>query len=281
MRKITLWLPALWLASSLTGCHQIRPCESCRFAHARSDRALPSRGKSSLPGPAYAVMKPMPGEVANAVAVVDAAVPPSTPAAPFVTETAAETITIDPVETRPSEVVAARPAEPAKIILEPQTEEIVPLEVADDPPIPLPFHADGTTTSSKDIDTPNWVPADTKRGSITDLDLIDTIPSQQSTIAISSKSEDIAPITESTKFSAASSEQRTLSGEVQSWRGGWRLRYVSVDTDDAYGGSAVLEGAQIALHDGQQVRVQGKFIPPPDRFSSARFQVQTLNILNK
>jgi hypothetical protein len=53
-----------------------------------------------------------------------------------------------------------------------------------------------------------------------------------------------------------------LVGELQRVRadGSWRLRYASVDEDDAYGGSVVLLGGSLeGRKEGQLVRVTGHF----------------------
>jgi len=73
---------------------------------------------------------------------------------------------------------------------------------------------------------------------------------------------------------------KTIAGQVQQFRKTWRLRYAPFDQDDPYGGSVMLEGVGLdRLRDGQRIRVQGVFIPPTDRFSPARYRVQTMEIL--
>ncbi|GEM_PF-6511248 len=80
--------------------------------------------------------------------------------------------------------------------------------------------------------------------------------------------------------SDAGENHRTLTGEVQQFRRGWRLRYAAVDVVDAHGGSVSLTGAGLEqLKDGARIRVTGTLIPADDRLSSARFQVQTVEML--
>lgn len=78
----------------------------------------------------------------------------------------------------------------------------------------------------------------------------------------------------------AGENYRTLTGEVQQFRRGWRLRYAAVDAEDAHGGSVSLIGQGLErLKDGVHVRVTGTLIPAEDRLSSPRFQVQALEVL--
>jgi hypothetical protein len=76
-----------------------------------------------------------------------------------------------------------------------------------------------------------------------------------------------------------SDDYQLLTGQVQSFRGNWRLRYADYASVDAYGGSVILEGGSLdKLQDGCQVRVQGRLIPPANRASPARFQVQSVDV---
>jgi hypothetical protein len=78
----------------------------------------------------------------------------------------------------------------------------------------------------------------------------------------------------------AGENYRTLTGEVQQFRRGWRLRYAAVDAEDAHGGSVSLVGQGLErLRDGVHIRVTGTLIPAEDRLSSPRFQVQALEML--
>lgn len=76
-------------------------------------------------------------------------------------------------------------------------------------------------------------------------------------------------------------DYRTLTGQVQSWRGSWRLRYSDIGVEDQYGGSVTLDGVREQLQEGCQVRVQGQLLPAADRLSTPRFQVQALEVLSK
>lgn len=77
-------------------------------------------------------------------------------------------------------------------------------------------------------------------------------------------------------------DYRVLSGQVQTWRQTRKLRYADYGTVDPYGGSVVLEGSQAdSLPDDCRVRVEGRLIPPSDRGSPARFQVQSIQVLGK
>lgn len=74
--------------------------------------------------------------------------------------------------------------------------------------------------------------------------------------------------------------QQSLTGEVQQYRRGWRLRYAAIDVEDAHGGSVALEGVGPAqIREGARIRVTGVLIPADDRHSSARFQVQSLDVI--
>jgi len=78
----------------------------------------------------------------------------------------------------------------------------------------------------------------------------------------------------------AGDNYRSLTGEVQQFRRGWRLRYAAVDADDTHGGSVSLVGHGLErLRDGAHVRVTGTMLPAEDRLSSPRFQVQNLEML--
>ena len=75
---------------------------------------------------------------------------------------------------------------------------------------------------------------------------------------------------------------RTLTGEVQQFRRGWRLRYAALDVEDPHGGSVSLSGPGLdRLKDGGRIRVSGTFIPAEDRFSSPRFHLQTVELLDQ
>jgi hypothetical protein len=73
-----------------------------------------------------------------------------------------------------------------------------------------------------------------------------------------------------------------IAGQVQQYRKSWRLRYADIAQEDPYGGVVVLDGGTelSRLHDGQQVRVTGVFVPPETRTSSATFRVKTLEALD-
>jgi hypothetical protein len=80
---------------------------------------------------------------------------------------------------------------------------------------------------------------------------------------------------------ASRDDDRTLSGEVQQFRRGWRLRYAAVDVADPHGGSVGLLGPGLdQLKEGARVRVTGTLIPGDDRPGAARFQVRTLEVLD-
>ena len=75
---------------------------------------------------------------------------------------------------------------------------------------------------------------------------------------------------------------RTLTGEVQQFRRGWRLRYAGIDVMDAHGGSVALVGPGLErLREGSRVRVTGNLIPAEDRLGTARFQVQSVDVLEQ
>jgi hypothetical protein len=75
---------------------------------------------------------------------------------------------------------------------------------------------------------------------------------------------------------------KDVTGEVEKFQNTWRLRYASIDVEDEYGGSFVLDGAIDAsrLREGQRIRVHGQVIPPENRQTPARCVVQTVDILN-
>jgi hypothetical protein len=75
-------------------------------------------------------------------------------------------------------------------------------------------------------------------------------------------------------------QYKSIVGQVQQFRKTWRLRYAPFDQDDPYGGSVMLEGADLdRLRDGQRIRIQGEIIPPTDRTRPARYRVRTMEIL--
>jgi hypothetical protein len=79
-----------------------------------------------------------------------------------------------------------------------------------------------------------------------------------------------------------SDDYRVLSGLVQSWRNTWKLRYADYGAVDPFGGSVVLEGILVkSLQDGCEVRVEGRLIPPADRRSPARFEIQSIRIVGQ
>ena len=79
-----------------------------------------------------------------------------------------------------------------------------------------------------------------------------------------------------------SDDYQVLTGQVQSFRGNWRLRYADYASVDAYGGSVILDGGPFEkLQDGCQVRVRGRLIPSANRASPARFQVQSLDVIGQ
>jgi hypothetical protein len=85
-----------------------------------------------------------------------------------------------------------------------------------------------------------------------------------------------------TTHGRALESHRTLTGEVHQFRRGWRLRYAPIDAEDPYGGSVMLEGVGLdRLRDGQRIRVVGTLIPAEDRLSTTRFQVTTLEIVER
>jgi hypothetical protein len=73
----------------------------------------------------------------------------------------------------------------------------------------------------------------------------------------------------------------SVTGQVQIFRKTMRLRYASIEQEDAYGGVVILEGSEISnLRDGQHVRVQGTFVAPSDRHGSAKYRVQSVELLD-
>jgi hypothetical protein len=77
-----------------------------------------------------------------------------------------------------------------------------------------------------------------------------------------------------------SDDYQVLTGYAQSWRQVWRLRYADYDACDRYGGMVVLDGAELhGLQDGCHVRAVGRLVPPADRISPARFEVQSVEII--
>jgi hypothetical protein len=120
--------------------------------------------------------------------------------------------------------------------------------------------------------TPAWVAADKGPIDIAELALV-----SHTSREARPETRPAPPAGDATRtVTSVGSDTRSLAGEVQSYRGGWRLRYARIDADDPYGGSVVLDGVHLSLRDGQHVRVQGQFIPPADRFSPARFQVESM-----
>jgi len=80
----------------------------------------------------------------------------------------------------------------------------------------------------------------------------------------------------------ASENHAVLVGKVTEWRKSLRLRYAAVEQEDKYGGSVMLDGGEILqkVRDGQHVRVRGTLIPAEDRLSSARYRVESVDILD-
>lgn len=73
----------------------------------------------------------------------------------------------------------------------------------------------------------------------------------------------------------------SVTGQVQIFRKTVRLRYASIEQEDAYGGVVILEGSEIGnLRDGQHVRVQGTFVAPADRNGNAKYRVHTVEMLD-
>ena len=73
----------------------------------------------------------------------------------------------------------------------------------------------------------------------------------------------------------------SVTGQVQIFSKTMRLRYASIEQEDAYGGVVILEGSEIGnLRDGQHVRVQGTFVAPSDRNGNAKYRVHTVEVLD-
>jgi hypothetical protein len=73
----------------------------------------------------------------------------------------------------------------------------------------------------------------------------------------------------------------SVTGQVQIFRKTMRLRYASIEQEDAYGGVVILEGSEISnLRDGQHVRVHGTFVAPSDRNGNAKYRVHTIEMLD-
>jgi hypothetical protein len=77
-------------------------------------------------------------------------------------------------------------------------------------------------------------------------------------------------------------KSQALAGRLELWRKTWRLRYASVDTEDAHGGRVTLLGGPSVeeLREGQRIRVRGILIPSPDRAAAPTFHVQSFEVLN-
>lgn len=88
------------------------------------------------------------------------------------------------------------------------------------------------------------------------------------------------PMAASSSKTTAAGGETTLTGDVQQFRRGWRLRYASIETEDPNGGSVSITGAGVDfLKEGQRVRITGTLIPSEDRLGTARFQVRRLEVL--
>lgn len=75
---------------------------------------------------------------------------------------------------------------------------------------------------------------------------------------------------------------KTLTGQVSQFRRELSLRYADQGAEDPYGGSVVLEGTGLdQVRDGSHVRVHGQIVPPGERGRSARFVVQSVEVLNR
>jgi hypothetical protein len=83
------------------------------------------------------------------------------------------------------------------------------------------------------------------------------------------------------KYGAADGH-KTLVGRVSEWRQTLRLRYAAVEQADIHGGAVTLEGAAELrqLRDGQHVRVRGTLIPASNRNDSARFRVDSVEVID-
>jgi nitrogen fixation protein len=75
--------------------------------------------------------------------------------------------------------------------------------------------------------------------------------------------------------------RQTLTGKVFRFRNTWRLRYSSVDTEDAFGGSVTLIGgpALNKLQDGQRIRVHGMLSDGETRAEGGRCVVASFEVL--
>jgi hypothetical protein len=72
-----------------------------------------------------------------------------------------------------------------------------------------------------------------------------------------------------------------LCGEVQHFRGNWRLRYAGFDEDDRWGGSVTLASGVLpqGLTDGQHVRVKGRLLQGEGRNGPA-YEVDHVEFLD-
>src|SRR5262249_32012986 len=89
-------------------------------------------------------------------------------------------------------------------------------------------------------------------------------------------------ITASSSFGHAD-DYSWLRGEVEFSKlaNGWRLRYASVDENDAYGGSVTLSGAVGTLTDGQHVYVRGQLHDPDTRRAAPSYRVDSIEVIEK
>lgn len=91
-------------------------------------------------------------------------------------------------------------------------------------------------------------------------------------------------ITASACFSHAE-DYSTVTGQLEHVRANntWKLRYLSVDESDAYGGSVTLSGdtAQMsAFKDGQYIRVQGHLCNPDQKSIAPAYRFETIQALD-
>lgn len=86
-----------------------------------------------------------------------------------------------------------------------------------------------------------------------------------------------APVAQPEGMFAHAADYSSLSGQVQKWRSGWRIRYATVDAVDPHGGCVTLVGTDFdKLRDGDFVRVRGRLLSPQSRGGSVIYHVDAI-----
>jgi hypothetical protein len=260
------FLLTMGLAGSLfaSGCQQ-RPLASPRALAAASAptnynvRVTTDPVKPSAPVAAAPVhVPPSRGYVTEAPVAPPASLPPAALQSPHLADKA-RTAPIAPVPTAPAAAPAPRPQPVSRPVLPP-------------PPAPESLPPSKQTQLDRHTDTGTLI-------------ISEQANDHRPLMSVAKKTTNKttappAPVAQEIASSAPKEGLCTLTGEAQEFRKGWRLRYASVEAEDAHGGSVALVGENLQrLRDGQTVRVVGTLQPAEDRLDTPRFLVHFLEVI--